>query len=50
MLYVLGDHSAAMEEVASLAKLFHDRQNANRAEWWIERLGLKELRSHGAAR
>jgi len=43
VLYVLGDHAAAMEEVRQLAKLFHDRQNANRAEWWIERLGLKEL-------
>jgi hypothetical protein len=50
VLYVLGDHSGAMKEVATLAKLFHDRQNANRAEWWIERLGLKELRSHGDAR
>jgi hypothetical protein len=48
VLYVLGDHAAAMEEVRQLAKLFHDRQNANRAEWWIERLGLRELQSQGA--
>ena len=48
VLYVLGDHAAAMEEVRQLAKLFHDRQNANRAEWWIDRLGLTELQSHGA--
>jgi hypothetical protein len=48
VLYVLGDHAAAIEEVQRLAKLFHDRQNANRAEWWIERLGLKELESQRA--
>jgi hypothetical protein len=48
VLYILGDHAAAMEEVRQLAKLFHNRQNPNRAEWWIERLGLRELQSQGA--
>lgn len=43
VLYVLGDHAAAMEEVRQLAKLFADRRGANSSEWWVERLGLKTI-------
>jgi hypothetical protein len=47
VLYVLGDHTAALEEVQRLAEFFHDRQNANRVDWWIEQLGLRKLRTDG---
>lgn len=48
VLYLLGDHAGAISEVRQLAKVFHDRRNANRAEWWIERPGLRELQSQSA--
>lgn len=43
ILYLLGDSAAARREVADLAKMFADRQNANREDWWIEQLGLANL-------
>lgn len=43
VLYLLGDRAGAWREVQDLAALFADRQNANRAEWWVERLRLSGL-------
>jgi hypothetical protein len=43
ILYLLGDKSAAWKEVQDLANQFADRQNANRAEWWVENLRLTGL-------
>lgn len=43
IFYLLGDAAAARREVADLAKLFADRQNANREDWWLDRLGLMSL-------
>jgi hypothetical protein len=43
VLYVLGDHAGALEEVERLADFFADRKNAGRAEWWVEHLGLRGL-------
>jgi hypothetical protein len=43
VLYLLGDKCGAWREVRDLAALFADRQNANRAEWWVERLRLSGL-------
>lgn len=43
VLYLLGDHDGARREVLDLAQLFADRRNANRAEWWIDRLRLTRL-------
>jgi hypothetical protein len=43
--YVLGDLDGALAEVNALAKFFADRQNANRSEWWIQRLGLVRLKA-----
>ena len=40
VLYLLGDRAGAWREVQNLAALFADRQNANRTEWWVERLRL----------
>jgi hypothetical protein len=45
VLYLLGDRAGAWREVQELAALFADRQNANRAEWWVERLRLSGLGS-----
>lgn len=43
VLYLLGDKAGAWQEVQNLAVQFADRQNANRAEWWLKRLGLTGL-------
>src|SRR5262245_8983501 len=43
VLYLLGDREGAWCEVQGLAALFADRQNANRAGWWVERLRLSGL-------
>ena len=43
ILYVLGDLDAAWNEVQDLCTLYADRQPFNRAEWWIEKLGLSKL-------
>lgn len=43
VLYLLGDKTGAWQEVQDLAALFADRQNANRVEWWVERLRLSGL-------
>lgn len=43
VLYLLGDLAGAFREVQGLASLFADRQNANRADWWVERLRLPGL-------
>jgi hypothetical protein len=43
VLYLLGDKVGAWHEVQDLATLFADRVNANRTEWWVERLGLSGL-------
>lgn len=45
VLYLIGDREGAFQEVQALAKMFADRQNANRMEWWIERLRLRGLES-----
>src|SRR5262249_61212103 len=45
VLYLLGDLDGAWAEVESLAVLFADRQNANRVDWWIDRLKLQDLKS-----
>jgi hypothetical protein len=45
ILYLLGDFDAAWREVQDLATLFSDRQNANRADWWVESLRLTALES-----
>ncbi len=47
ILYLLGDMEAAKGEVDSLCELFADREGANRASWWIEQLGLRELATDG---
>lgn len=47
VLYLLGDLAGALREVQALATMFADRQNANRVEWWIERLRLQGLQSAG---
>lgn len=43
ILYLLEDLDGAWEEVLALAALFHDRMNANRAEWWVDHLNLERL-------
>ena len=43
ILYLLGDMEGACREVRALASFFADRQNANRAEWWVEQLHLSGL-------
>ncbi|MGL4555183.1 MAG: DUF4304 domain-containing protein [Gemmataceae bacterium] len=43
VLYLLGDRAGSWREVQSLAAFFADRQNANRTEWWVERLRLAGL-------
>ncbi len=43
VLYLLGDLAGAWREVQDLAALFADRQNANRTDWWVERLRLSGL-------
>lgn len=45
ILYLLGDNAGAWREVQDLATMFADRENANRAEWWIEQLRLSDLGS-----
>ena len=45
VLYLLGDRDGAWREVQALTVLFSDRPNANRAEWWVERLRLIDLRT-----
>jgi hypothetical protein len=44
VLYLVGDKLGAWREVQNLAALFADRQNANRTEWWVERLRLNGLK------
>jgi hypothetical protein len=44
VLYILGDYDGARREVEDLVTLFAERQNAPDADWFIERLGLKELK------
>jgi hypothetical protein len=43
VLYLLGDLAGAWREVQDLATKFADRQNADRAEWWLETLRLPSL-------
>jgi hypothetical protein len=43
IFYLLGDMAGACREVQALASFFADRQNANRADWWVEQLHLSEL-------
>lgn len=43
ILYLIGDWDGARREVRDLAVFFADRKNANRAEWWVERLHLTGL-------
>jgi hypothetical protein len=43
VLYLLGDLAGSWGEVQNLAVLFADRQNANRADWWVEQLRLTDL-------
>lgn len=43
VLYLLGDRAGAWREVQDLAAMFADRQNANSAEWWVEKLRLAGL-------
>jgi Domain of unknown function (DUF4304) len=43
VLYLLGDLDGAWREIEALTVALADRQNANRAEWWVERLGLTDL-------
>lgn len=43
VLYLLGDLDGAWHDVCEIARGFSDRQNANRPEWWVEKLGLKKL-------
>src|SRR3954470_15116617 len=50
VLYLLGDRDAAWREVQDLSALFSDRVNANRAEWWMERLRLTDLRTRVSER
>ena len=45
ILYVTGDLDGSWKEVKALAKLFADRINANQAKWWIEKLGLVDLKA-----
>jgi hypothetical protein len=45
VLYLLGRWDEAAREIEALAAQFHDRQNACRAEWWLERLHLTGLRA-----
>jgi hypothetical protein len=45
ILYLLDDDAGALAEVRALAVLFADRQNANRADWWIDRLNLTRLKA-----
>jgi hypothetical protein len=45
VFYLLGDLDSAAREVKALAAKFHDRQNACRADWWVEELHLDGLRS-----
>jgi len=45
ILYLLGDLDGAWREVQDLATLFSDRQNANREDWWVEKLRLTGLES-----
>lgn len=45
IMYLLGDIDGARREVVALARLFADRQNANRADWWVEQLGLTALKA-----
>jgi hypothetical protein len=40
VLYLLGKLDETAREIEALAAHFHDRQNACRAEWWLERLHL----------
>lgn len=42
-LYLLGDKAGAWREVQDLAAKFTGRLNADRAEWWLEELGLAGL-------
>jgi len=44
ILYALGELDRAWQEVDQLANFFADRRNANRPEWWVEKLGLADLR------
>jgi hypothetical protein len=46
ILFLLEDRDAARQEVLDLATHFQDRQNANRAEWWVEKLRLNGLFPH----
>ena len=43
ILYLLGDMAGACREVQALAAFFADRQNANRADWWVGQLHLSGL-------
>ena len=45
VFYLLGDLDGAWREVEDLATLHSDRRNADRAGWWVERLGLSGLGS-----
>jgi hypothetical protein len=47
VLYLLGNLDEAAREIEALAAKFYDRQNACRAEWWVERLHLTGLRVSG---
>ena len=50
VLYLLGDRDGAWREVRDLSAFFSDRLNANRVEWWIERLRLTDLRTRASER
>lgn len=43
VLYLLSDLAGAFREVQGLASLFADRQNADRVDWWVDRLHLPGL-------
>ncbi|WP_406698141.1 DUF4304 domain-containing protein [Singulisphaera sp. Ch08] len=43
IFYLIGDRTGARREVQDLAAFFADRKNANRVEWWVERLHLTGL-------
>jgi Domain of unknown function (DUF4304) len=43
VFYLLGDFDQAWKEVEDLAALFTDRESANRIEWWVKKLGLRDL-------
>jgi hypothetical protein len=47
VLYLLGRLDEAAREIEALAAVYHDRQNACRAEWWVKRLHLTRLRVSG---